>query len=433
MFEELPLSSGYARSYMLDSRLLHTESEIAAAYSDLMSFLPLASNESIAGLLHMRLCTFKDIRRSLERISSLQNADDIELFEVKHLILLGFSISDSMMDAGFADLAPDMGEAGKYLGMLDPDGNRTSTFYIYDSYSEHLARLRSRIASECDQEARLALMEEERQEECRIRADICRKLAPGKEFLLGLQEKLAKTDILLAKALQVLKSGLCIPEISQGKHMCFKGLFNPLVLESLKASGKKYIPVDIEMEDMPVVIIGANMGGKTVVLKTVALCHYCFALGMGIPAASASIAPVDEVFFISGDAQDLQTGLSSFAAEMKSIDRAVRAAAAKDRRILAVIDEPARSTNPIEGAAIVAALVEIMARNGASLLLTTHYNIRTGNCIRLKVAGLVNGIMNYRLCPAPEGEVPHEALDVAESLNISPEWTGEAKKLLEHE
>lgn len=35
--------------------------------------------------------------------------------------------------------------------------------------------------------------------------------------------------------------------------------------------------------------------------------------------------------------------------------------------------------------------------------------------------------MNYRLCPAPDGDVPHEALRVAESLNISPEWTGEAK------
>lgn len=433
MFEDLPLSSGYARSYMLDSRLLHTEREITSAYRNLMSFLPLAANESLASLLHMRLCTLKDIRRSLERVSSQQDVDDIELFEIKHLILLGFSVSESMKEYGFADLGPDMGKAEEYLRLLDPDGNRTSAFYIYDSYSEKLAGLRSRIAEESDMETKLSLMEEERREECRIRAGICRELAPGKEYLLCMQEDLAKTDILLAKALQVIRSKLCIPEISSGKHMSFRGLFNPLVLASLEGSGKEYIPVDLDMGSTPIVIIGANMGGKTVVLKTVTLCNYCFALGMGIPAVSASISPVDEIFFVSGDAQDLRTGLSSFAAEMKSIDRAVRAAAAKDKRILAVIDEPARSTNPIEGAAIVAALVEIMARNGASLLLTTHYNIRTGNCTRLKVAGLVDGKMNYRLCPAPEGDVPHEALDVAESLNISPEWTGEAKKILEHE
>ena len=49
------------------------------------------------------------------------------------------------------------------------------------------------------------------------------------------------------------------------------------------------------------------------------------------------------------------------------------------------------------------------------------------------MTGIVNGKMNYRLCPAPDGDVPHEALNVAESLNISPEWIGEAKKLLKYE
>ena len=74
-----------------------------------------------------------------------------------------------------------------------------------------------------------------------------------------------------------------------------------------------------------------------------------------------------------------------------------------------MIDEPARSTNPIEGTALVEALVDILGQREVALLLTTHYNI------------------------APEGDVPHEALKVAESLNISPEWTGKAKKLLEYE
>ena len=80
---------------------------------------------------------------------------------------------------------------------------------------------------------------------------------------------------------------------------------------------------------------------------------------------------------------------------------------------------------------MVEALVELMARRKVSLLLTTHYNISSSDCRRLRVTGIENGKMNYRLCPAPDGEVPHEALNVAESLNISPEWIGEAKKLLE--
>ena len=44
-------------------------------------------------------------------------------------------------------------------------------------------------------------------------------------------------------------------------------------------------------------ITGANMGGKTVVLKTLTLCQYLFQYGFGIPAQSADIAVKDEVFF----------------------------------------------------------------------------------------------------------------------------------------
>ena len=98
-----------------------------------------------------------------------------------------------------------------------------------------------------------------------------------------------------------------------------------------------------------------------------------------------------------------------------------------------MIDEPARSTNPIEGTALVEALVDILGQREVALLLTTHYNIPSSHCTRLRVRGMEDGRMNYRLCPAPEGDVPHEALNVAESLNISPEWTGKAKKLLEYE
>ena len=98
----------------------------------------------------------------------------------------------------------------------------------------------------------------------------------------------------------------------------------------------------------------------------------------------------------------MTAGLSSFAAEMTAIDSAVRASATDGAGMVAMIDEPARSTNPIEGTALVESLVALLGRRGAALLLTTHYNVS-------------------------------EALNVAESLNISPEWIGEAKKLLKYE
>jgi hypothetical protein len=64
------------------------------------------------------------------------------------------------------------------------------------------------------------------------------------------------------------------------------------------------------------------------------------------------------------------------------------------------------------------------------LVMTTHYNIRSEECLKYRVSGLENGKMNYRLCKTSDNEVPREALAVAQSLNISAEWIAEAKKLL---
>ena len=245
-------------------------------------------------------------------------------------------------------------------------------------------------------------------------------------------ESLAVLDITFAKAVQVRTMNLCIPVLTSGKTV-YKGMYHPYIKSILEKSDKEFTPIDIDFGDEPVVIIGANMGGKTVVLKMAALCQYLFSFGMGIPAESAEIVLKKRVFFISGDAQDMGAGLSSFAAEMTAIDQVVRASETEGTDIVAMIDEPARSTNPIEGTALVEALLRLMEGRSAAMLLTTHYNISSACCRRLRVAGVENGKMNYRLCPAPDGAVPHEALNVAESLNISPEWIGEAKKLLKHE
>lgn len=433
MFEELPLSSGYSRFFMLNGRLSGSKEEITLSYTYLKTFLSVAENNNLTELLHLRLCTLKDISRSLGRIADGNMVDDVELFEVKHLISLAFALESAMSDAGYFGLAPDTDGLQEYFDVLDPDGLKAASFYIYDSYSIKLAEIRKRIAIEQDLEKKTDLMNEERLEEDAVRKRICNTLRPAIGRLMELQQTLAMFDINLAKAVQVKNMGLCLPAVSD-KGTSYQGLFHPLVKSSLETSGKQYTPVDIEFSDKPVVIIGANMGGKTVVLKTVVLCQYCFALGMGIPAVSASIEPKNDIFFVSGDAQDLKTGLSSFAAEMKGIDLAVRAAASgHGAEIMAAIDEPARSTNPIEGAAIVASLVDILSSYGATLLLTTHYNLPDLDCVRLRVRGLENGIMNYRLCRALEGDVPHEALNVAESLNIFPEWIGKAKNILEHE
>ena len=65
-----------------------------------------------------------------------------------------------------------------------------------------------------------------------------------------------------------------------------------------------------------------------------------------------------------------------------------------------------------------------------SLVLTTHYDIESASSKRLRVKGFVDGQMNYQLVEVKEGEVPHEALNIAESLGIDCEWIEKAREVL---
>ena len=133
--------------------------------------------------------------------------------------------------------------------------------------------------------------------------------------------------------------------------------------------------------------------------------------------------------FCIGDDQSIEKGLSSFAAEMKNIDAVVKASR-QNRKLLALIDEPARTTNPTEGTALVQALLNVLSTKHMSLVMTTHYDIEPGTAHCLRVKGFDNGAMNYSLVEVAGGEVPHEALTIAQSLGIDSEWIELARKEL---
>ena len=106
----------------------------------------------------------------------------------------------------------------------------------------------------------------------------------------------------------------------------------------------------------------------------------------------------------------------------------------RGEKALVLVDEPARSTNPVEGTALVEALLRVMGALSPSLVMTTHYNIKPVDLAlrRMKVYGLEHGKMNYALVDAPFDEVPHEALAVAAHLQLDPEWIAAAQNILKN-
>ena len=150
VIDSLPLASGYSLRYLMDTEALTAREDIAAAYSRMREHLSAAGDGNLVSMLHSILCSLKDISHTLSRIEAGNTVDDIELFEVKALILLGRRVSAVLEKASQTSIAPHTGDLEDALRVLDPDGTEIASFYIYDSYSPELAALRADIRREAD-------------------------------------------------------------------------------------------------------------------------------------------------------------------------------------------------------------------------------------------------------------------------------------------
>ena len=369
--------------------------------------------------IRFRLQGLRDISGTLASLAEGAVLDEIELFEVKHLAMLARTL--------------EIGEGmERIIAVLDPDGLGIGTFYLYDSYSPALRRLRDAVDRNPDDEE---LREQLFNEEDRLRKSLSERLRPDASTLRKTLLELAELDISLAMALQVREEGLSLPV--SGEATRIEGMFHPGVRALLKARGRDFQPVDFEFAaGVPATVIGANMGGKTVALKTLCMVQYLYQFGFAVPAASAVMTPFGDIRFCIGDEQDEKTGLSSFAAEMQRIDRAIGAADAGGR-VLMLVDEPARTTNPVEGTALVAALLARLSGSpDLALILTTHYTVaHEGVCWRVR--GLLPGTkgrkMDYRLVKTASHEVPREALHIARELGIDAQWIALADDIMKRQ
>ncbi len=439
IYDNMNICSAPGRKELLNSKFIVAPEQIENELKFLDELLLSLSEKTLTNILHL-LAQVNDVSLIIKNIHSGFTVDDIQLFEVKKFSVLIQKLKKILVEINYRSL--EFSDLSTVIKILDPDNTGLMTFYIYDSYDSKLAELRKERLSTNDQNKKDELYIEILKLEDEIRTRLCRELQQHcKELEINLHN-VAKFDVLLAKIQLIEKFNLCRPKIVESK-INYTGLFNPYIADILNNKGKKFQAVDIGIDQKPCLITGANMSGKTVLLKTLAVAQIMFQFGFYVPAQNAEIMPVDEIIMSLGDNQDELTGLSSFAAEMLNVDKIIKAAK-KGKKILGLVDELARTTNPDEGKAIVNAFVYLMEKYNSSCVITTHYSgISTGSK-RYKVKGLktdeiknqeinatnINDYIDYSLAEIDDNFVPNDALNIIEMLGVEKELVFSARDFI---
>ncbi|RVV98028.1 DNA mismatch repair protein MutS [Mesobaculum littorinae] len=168
-------------------------------------------------------------------------------------------------------------------------------------------------------------------------------------------------------------------EVEAGRH--------PVVEQALRRQGgEPFIANDCALSDGTApssvwLLTGPNMAGKSTFLRQNALIALLAQAGSFVPAASAHIGMVSQIFSRVGAADDLARGRSTFMVEMVETAAILNQA---DDRALVILDEIGRGTATYDGLSIAWATLEhLHDANRARALFATHYHELTRLADRL--------------------------------------------------
>lgn len=438
VYNLLPLNTQIGKSLMLNQPLITNPEQLQNELDNVEKCIQFIDfNPMIAKQIPPLLQDLNDIRQTILNLKKLQIPDDVEFFEIKKFSITSQKIKVLLQDANYEDIK--LYDLSKIIQTLDPENSQIAHFYIYSAYDSELESIRKKIQQTTDTSLKEQAMWEASKIEDRIRQKLTELLHPYWNNLIKNLNALAYFDVLFAKSQLALNEHWCKPAISIDT-ISYKQLYNPEVKTILEKTNNVFQPIDIDLDAKPCLITGANMAGKTMILKTIHLAHNLFQFGFYVPAHQATLSPVEDIICIIDDQQSEKKGLSSFAVEILNINQIIDEAK-KGIKILALVDELARTTNPDEGKSLVNAFITMMNKYNVMSIITTHYSGITAPCRRLRVKGLmVNEIsnkitpqniyryMDYSLVETTSDDIPAEALKIAEIFNVDDEFLQLAKK-----
>jgi DNA mismatch repair protein MutS len=231
-------------------------------------------------------------------------------------------------------------------------------------------------------------------------AEVRARVAAETKRLQATARALAMLDVLSALATTAVRQRYQRPTLHDGDEIEIVGGRHP-VIEATSES--PFIPNDLYMNNSTerlLIVTGPNMGGKSTILRQVALIALLAQVGSFVPAERARLPLFDRIWTRVGASDDLSRGRSTFMVEMTETAAILHNATP---RSLILLDEIGRGTSTFDGLSIAWAVAEHLhdsPDHAAKTLFATHYHELT------ELAERLPGAQNYQIRVAErEGEV----------------------------
>lgn len=462
VFNQLKLESPYGKKALsqLKSYKSGQEKELAFYFQNLESIISIFKEKpNLFANFNRLFMELRNISGSVKNLTNTLVLGETELFEIKNYSIILSEILDLAKENKVLPDRLRKLDIKPVIKLLNPDKIITRSFYIHESWSEKLQSIReekkqieAKIIAEQDfqkkenlRAKRAEIVCKEKDEELLVRKKLSEQLKKYEESLEFSINNIGDFELILAKAELASSNNCSIPIIydsDSDKNIIIENAIEPEIAENLKNNYRSFTPVSLELQKGTTLLTGANMGGKSVSLKTIALNTELIRFGFCPFAQKLALKLPDFIEVISGDLEDSNSGLSSFGAEIKALTRVLNKVSAYSG--LVIFDELARSTNPYEGSRFVQTLSDRLQTSTSYAIIATHYDgIKTPGANYYQVTGLKNlnnenklisdsdlyKLMDYHLIKISDASiVPREALNIGVLLGLPKDFIESLKK-----
>lgn len=199
--------------------------------------------------------------------------------------------------------------------------------------------------------------------------DLCGQVLSIKDSLLHISSVIARIDVASTLAEIARCNNYVKPCVDEGFDMEIMHGRHPTCEQTVD-----FVPNDLLIEQSTCfqLITGPNMGGKSTYLRQTALIVLMGQTGSFVPATSAHIGIIDQLFSRIGAQDDLYAGQSTFMVEMSEVSYILNHASS---RSLVILDEVGRGTATYDGLAIAWAVSDYLLNTvQTKTLFATHYH-----------------------------------------------------------